>query len=171
MRWIIFFMLILVGALLQAGNLLNLMALGQWHIRPAPMVILLVYFAVQCRMREALIASFLIGLMMDMTGSQMGPHTISYCLAGGLLCQVSEHFPFRRYFQQAIVLLLVCLTAEMLAYWLGAAKTGEWYGYAGRIILLTAIYSACVGPFVWRVLRRLDRLIAITPPSPGRGGN
>lgn len=169
MRWIPFFILTWVAALLQAGDLLNLIALGQWHIRPAPLIVLLVFFAVHCRLREAAIASFLIGLAMDMCGQQMGPHTFSYCLAGGLLCQLSEYFPSRRYFHQAAIIFVVYLTAETLAYWLGGFKSGEWRDFAYRIIFLTALYSACVGPLVWRGLLRLVRLIALTPSAAARG--
>jgi len=170
MRWIPFLILTLVGTLLQAGNLLNLIALGQWHIRPAPLIILLVFVAVHCRLREAVIASFLIGLAMDMSGHQMGPHTLSYCLAGGLLCQLSEYFPSRRMFHQAAMIFCVSLIAGTLAYWLGGLKTGEWQEFAYRVMFLTALYSACVGPLVWRFLRRLVHLVAIIPLSAARGG-
>ena len=169
MRWIPFLILTLIAALLQAGNLLNLIALGQWHIRPAPLIMLLVFFAAHCRLREAAIASFLIGLAMDMSGSQMGPHTFSYCLIGGLLCQLSEYFPSRRYFHRAAMIFAAYLTAETLAYWLCGLKTGEWRDYAYRIIFLTALYSACVGPLVWRGLSRLVRLIALMPSAAARG--
>ncbi len=169
MRWIPFLLLTLAGALLEAGNLLNLIALGDWHIRPAPLMILLVFVAVHCRLREAAIASFVLGLAMDMAGSQMGPHTFSYCLVGGLLCQLTDYFPSRRFLHQAAMIFAVYLIAETLAYWLRGIKTGDWQEYGMRIILLTAVYSACAGPLVWRGLRRIMPLIVAAPSHGGRG--
>ena len=169
MRWIPFTLLVLAGALLEAGNLLNLIALGDWHIKPAALIVLLVFFAVHCRAHEAVIASFIIGIAMDMTGSQMGPHTISYCLVGGLLNQLSDHFPTRRFFHQAVLILTVYLVAEIGAYWLGVLKTGERQEYAYRIFLFTAVYSACVGPILWRFVRRVNRMIAFKTPRGERG--
>jgi rod shape-determining protein MreD len=169
MRWIPFTLLVLVGALLEAGNLLNLIAIGDWHIRPAALIVLLVFFAMHCRSHEAIIASFIIGIAMDMTGGQMGPHTISYCLVGGLLNQLSDHFPTRRMFHQAALILTVYLIAEIGAYWLGVLKTGERQEYAYRIFLLTAFYSACIGPFLWRVVRRVNRVIAFRTQRGERG--
>ena len=169
MRWIPFIVLVLVGALLEAGNLLNLIALGSWHIRPAVLIVLLVFFAVRCRMREALIAAFIIGLAMDLVGPLMGPHVVSYCLIGGLLKQLSEYFPTRRIFHQVTLILIVYLVAEILAYWLTVLKTGERQENVYQVFLLTASYSACIGPFLWRGLLWVNRLIAFRAAHSERG--
>lgn len=169
MRWFPFTLLVLVGTLLEAGNLLNLIALGDWHIRPAVLIVLLVFFAFHCRPHEAVIASFIIGLAMDIAGNLMGPHTISYCLIGGLLNQLGEYLPTRRIFHQAMLVLTTYLVAEIGAYWLGVLKTGEQQEYLYRIFLFTAVYSACIGPIIWRVVYRVNRLIAFKPPRTERG--
>jgi rod shape-determining protein MreD len=169
MRWIPFVLLILVGALLEAGHLLNLIAVGDWHIRPAVLIVALVFFATHCRAREAIIASFIVGLAMDIAGSQMGPHTFSYGLIGGLLNQLSDYFPTRRIIHQATLILVVCPVAALLAYWLGVLKTGEPQEYVFRIVLFTAVYSACTGPIFWMGIRRVHRLIAFRRPRTERG--
>lgn len=169
MRWIPFTLLILVGALLEAGNLLNLIAVGDWHIRPAVLIVALVFFAMHCRAHEAIIASFIIGLAMDIAGRQMGPHTFSYCLVGGLLNQLSDYFPTRRIFHQAMLILVVYPIAELIAYWLGVLKTREEQEYVYRVVLFTAVYSACIGPIFWMVVRRVNRLIAFKRPRTERG--
>ncbi|NLW82991.1 MAG: rod shape-determining protein MreD [Phycisphaerae bacterium] len=169
MRWIPFTLLILVGALLEAGNLLNLIAVGEWHIRPAVLIVALVFFAMHCRAHEAIIASFIIGLAMDIAGHQMGPHTFSYCFIGGLLNQLSDYFPARRIFHQAILILVVYPIAELIAYWLGVLKTGEQQEYVYRVVLFTALYSACIGPIFWTAVRRVNRLIAYKRPRTERG--
>ena len=57
MRWFPFILMALAGALLEAGNLLNLVAVSDWHIRPAILIVLLVFFAMHCAMHEAVLAS------------------------------------------------------------------------------------------------------------------
>ncbi len=171
MRWLPFAILILVGTLLEAGNLLNVIALGQWHIRPAVLIVLLVFYAAQMRTHEALAASFIIGLMMDISGSLMGPHTVSYLLIGGLVHQVSDHLRLRRINHQAIMIFAAYLAAALIAYWLGALKTSQRPEYAVRIVVLTGFYSACVGPFFWPLLLRVNRsLIARTAQTPRQRG-
>jgi len=169
MRWIPFTLLVLVGALLEAGNLLNLIALGDWHIRPAVLIVLLVFFAMHCRPHEAIIASFIIGLGMDISGNQMGAYTLSYCLVGGLLNQLSDHFPTRRMFHQAVLILAVYLITAIIAYWLTVLKTGEHQDYAYQIFLLTALYSACIGPVLWTLILRINRVIAFKTLRTERG--
>ena len=169
MRWFPFMIVALAGALLEAGNLLNLIALGDWHIRPAILVVLLVFFVMHCRAHEAIIASFILGLAMDIAGNLMGPHTISYCLIGGLVNQLGEHFPTRRVFHQAAMIFAVYLVTAIAAYWLSVLKTGEQQDYVYRIVLLRALYSACVGPIVWRLVSRVNRLIAFRTPREQRG--
>ena len=169
MRWIPFTILVLIGALLEAGNLLNLVAVGSWHIRPSVLIVLLVFFAINCRTRQALIASFIIGLAMDATGTLMGPHVLSYCIVGGLLNQLSDHFPSRRVFHQAMLVFVVFLAAEITAYWLMVLKTGERQETVYQLFLLRAVYSACVAPFFWRALQRINRLIAFKTAHGERG--
>jgi rod shape-determining protein MreD len=169
MRWIPFILLVLVGALLEGGNLLNLVAVGDWHIRPAILIVLLVFFTTHCRPHEAIIASFIIGLGMDVSGNQMGPYTISYCLIGGLLNQLSDHFPTRRVFHQATVILAVYLVTSIVAYWLVVLKTGERQDYAYQIFLFTGLYSAVVGPMLWRPILKINRMIALRIPRAERG--
>jgi rod shape-determining protein MreD len=161
--------MVLAAALLEAGNLLNLIAIGDWHIRPAILIVLLSFFAMRSRPHEAIIASFILGLAMDISGSLMGPHTLSYCLVGSLLNQLGEHFPTRRAFHQAVLVFTVYLIAELAAYWLAVLKTGERQEYVYQILLFTAIYSACVSPFVWRVAHRINHLIAFRQPRSERG--
>lgn len=171
MRWLPFAILIFIGTLLEAGNLLNVIALGQWHIRPAVLIVLLVFYAAQMRTHEALVASFIIGLLMDISGSQMGPHTVSYLLIGGLVHQAADHLRTHRINHQALMIFAAYLAAALIAYWLGALKTGQRQEYAVRIVLLTGFYSACIGPFFWSFLLRVNRgLIAAPSQTPRQRG-
>ena len=165
MRWLLFILVVFIGSLLDAGNLLNLLAVGQWHIRPSAMSVLLVFFAVHRRTHNAVILSFIIGLATDISGSQMGPHTVSYCLIGSLLNQLSEYAVPRRFTHQAVLIFAASLAAGIVAYWLGGLKTGHWHSSAYRILALTAVYSALIGPFFWPFLNRLNHLITSKTPQ------
>jgi rod shape-determining protein MreD len=170
MRWVLLALLVCIGALLEAGSLLNVIAIGQWHIRPSVLSILLAFFAVHCRTHEAIIISFVIGLAMDISGNQLGPlgpHTISYCLIGSLVNQLCEHVVPQRFFQQAALIFLTGVTAGIIAYWLGVLKTGEHQEYAYRILVLTALYSAVIGSIFWRFLQRINRFVVPKPPQTG----
>ncbi len=75
MRWFLFILLTAAVALLEAGNLLNLIAFGYGQVRPSVLLVLLVFTSLRAEPLEAIGLSFLLGFAADLSGPVMGPNT------------------------------------------------------------------------------------------------
>jgi rod shape-determining protein MreD len=161
MRWFSFLIVLLIATLLEAGNLLNLFAIGGWYIRPSILITLLVYFAMACRSHDAIICSFLIGFAADLTTGLIGPHMVCFGLVGVLLNACNQVLLVQRAHYKALVVFCVYFLAEMIAYWIGLLKGQQSLQTYYTILLLTAVYSAVVSPVIWSVLSSLSGLLRI----------
>lgn len=146
MRWFRFAVLILVVTVLQKGLLARL------HTKPDLLIVALVFFAVYCNTSDAIITSFATGFAADLVGSPMpmGPHMISFCLCGTLLAYLHRVVSIRRMPHQVLAIFATGILATALAHFLAYLLKGEpvsvnIYG----VILLTALYSSIVGPFLF----------------------
>ena len=158
MRWLSFFIVLLAATLLEAGNLLNLFAIGGWYIRPSILITMLVYYSLACRSHDAIICAFIVGFAADLTGGVngvIGPHMLCFGIIGLLLNQCNQILLLQRAHFKAIIVLIVYMIAETLAYWLGLLKGQESQGAYYSIILFTGLYSAIIAPVVWSILASL----------------
>ncbi|HPY76434.1 MAG TPA: rod shape-determining protein MreD [Anaerohalosphaeraceae bacterium] len=165
MRWFLFILIILTAAILEAGNLLNLIAFGQGQIRPSVLIILLVYFSLRAAPEQAIIASFAIGLTADLAGPVMGPNTVCLGLAGSLLAQTQGFLSVRRPAFQALIVFLTALLSITASHWLAVLKTSS-ANLAFSIQISNALYSAAAAPVLWPMLNFLWKFLC--PPVPGR---
>ncbi|MHC4907768.1 MAG: rod shape-determining protein MreD [Planctomycetota bacterium] len=111
MRWISFIIILLIAILLEAGNLLNVFAVGGWYVRPAILITLLVYYSFSCRPRDTIICSFIIGFAADLMGGVMGPHMICFGVLGLLLNQSNQILFAKRAIYKAMIVFAVYLIA------------------------------------------------------------
>jgi rod shape-determining protein MreD len=156
MRWFSFTLVLFGATLLEAGNLLNLFAIGGWYIRPSILITLLVYYCLCSRTQEAIVCSFMIGFATDLTTGFMGPHTICYGLIGLLVNQSSQVILARRAVHKVIMVFGVYFVAETLSYWLGLMKGHELPDSYYSILLFTGLYSALISPVIWSILSALS---------------
>jgi rod shape-determining protein MreD len=156
MRWISFTIILLIAIVLEAGNLLNLFAIGGWYIRPAILITLLVFYAFSCRPRDAIICSFFIGFAADLTGDVMGPHMICFGLLGLLLNQSNQILYAQRAIYKALIVFAVYFVAETFSHWLGILKGFDAKDSYYSILLFTAIYSAVISPVIWSILETVS---------------
>lgn len=152
MRWISFIIILLIAAVLEAGNLLNVFAIGGWYVRPAILITLLVYYSFSCRPRDAIICSFVIGFAADLTGDAIGPHMICFGLLGLLLNQSNQILFAKRAIYKAMIVFAVYLIAETFSHWLGLLKGFDTKDSYYSIMLFTAVYSAVISPVIWSIL-------------------
>jgi len=152
MRWFSFIVILLIATLLEAGNLLNVFAIGGWYIRPSILVTLLVFYSFSCRPRDAIICSFAIGFATDLAAGLMGPHIICFGLLGLLLNQSNQLLFARRVIYKAMLVFAVYLIAETFSHWLGLLKGLNTQGSFFSILFFTAFYSAIISPVIWSVL-------------------
>ena len=87
MRWFRFAVLVLVASILQTG-LVGVLSIRRPDIKPDLLLILLVFFAFRCNSTDAVLTSFAIGFVADLSNpvrGVMGPRIISFGLFGTLL--------------------------------------------------------------------------------------
>jgi rod shape-determining protein MreD len=141
-----------VATLLEAGNLLNVFALGGWYIRPSILISLLLYYTVVSGPNEAISFGFIIGFATDLATGVMGPHTVCYGIMGICLNQIGKVLVARQAVFQAAAVFIVFIIAELVAYWLGILKTGESREHVFATLLCQGFYSAAICPLVWSIL-------------------
>jgi rod shape-determining protein MreD len=166
MRWARFAVVVLVAALLQA-SWINVISATRFNVAPDLLLIVMIFFAINCNLQEAIICSFAIGLAADITaaGFPMGPRIISFGFFGTALAYLHRVIAIRKMHQETLAIFLTGLMAGGLSRLLAGLA-----GYAGgpgdlRVLLGTSIYSAVVGPFLFLLL---DRLMGIKGRHRGR---
>ncbi len=153
MRWVIFSLLLLVSMILDAGNVLNVIALGQWNIKPSVLITVLVFSTLNSSSRYGIICGFATGFAADVAGTVMGPHMLCFGIIGLILTRFQKTMTLRRFPHQMAVVFLTFLAAELPAYALSVFKTGEKTPHILPVLLLTGAYSSLAAPFVWAILR------------------
>lgn len=161
MRWFSFILILMLATLLEAGNLLNLFAIGGWYIRPSILITLLVYYSIVCRTHDAIICAFMIGLAADITTRLIGPHMIVFGLVGLLLNNCNQVLLVQRAHVKALLVFSVYFVAETLAHWLGLLRGQQYQGGYYTIILFTGLYSSIVGPVIWSILASVSGRLKI----------
>ena len=171
MRWTRFAILLLIVTLLDAGNLLNLIAVPPRHIKPDLLLIMLVFFAANCETADAILISFLIGFAADLSGerSVMGPYTVSFLVFGALLAHIRKVIIVKRLVHQFSAIFVTALLARGLAQLLIILKVGPSLIDPLVVLSATALYSALLGPWFWIIFSLLYGWLAVHPhPYPQR---
>jgi rod shape-determining protein MreD len=168
MRWFIFLGILLLATLLEASNLLKLFTFGGWTIRPSILIVMLVYYALACQTKDAIVISFLIGFAADITAGLMGPHTLCFGLMGLLLNQSNQVLLVKRAVYKALVVFAVYLVVETFSHWIGLFKEHSSRSNYYSIVLFTGIYSAVISPVLWSILSALSDWVNIKKSRSSR---
>ena len=171
MRWLVFMIALLIATLLEAGNLLNLFAIGGWTIRPSILITLLVYYALICRPSDAISCAFIIGLAADLAMGLLGPHMICYGIVGLLLNSMSQMLTMKRTLHKVLFVFLAFIITETGSYWLAVLKTHEGQSDFYSSMFLVGLYSAVICPLIWSALSSVSGLSQINPSKSRRGYN
>ncbi len=150
MRWFRFAVLVLVASILQTG-LVGAIAIRS-DIRPDLLLILLVFFALRGNSTDAVITSFAIGFVADVSSAAiplMGPRIISFGLFGTLLSDLNNTLYVRRVLYQCLtVFLMSCLTTG-LACLLTLLRAGSVTTDVAAAFFWQPLYSALLGPLLF----------------------
>ncbi len=166
MHWPRFAVLVLIATLLQK-SWINTIAVTDLRVTPDLLLIAMVFFAVHCKEKEAIITSFVLGFAADIaaTGFSIGPLIISFGLFGTGLSYLHRLISIKKVPHQAITIFVVGLGTAILA-WLLARVAGQTPKPGGFIALIgTSIYSAVLGPVLFLFL---DWLMPIKNRRRGR---
>ena len=170
MRWGRIGIIILLASLLNAGNLLNTIAIGENNIRPDLLLILMVFFAINCGSLEATIVSFAIGFAADISSAAavMGPAMISYGLFGTLIAQLRKVVIMKRMTHQALAIFAMGIIAGGLTQILLYFKTGQDLSNVCSALFWTAAYSGVLGPLVWALFSAISKWLGVRAYKAGR---
>ncbi|MHC4641090.1 MAG: rod shape-determining protein MreD [Planctomycetota bacterium] len=151
MRWTRFVVIILIAAVLQAG-LLHIIAISTLNIKPNFLLILLVFFAIHCNTTNAIITSFAIGFIADISiGAALGSQTIAFGLFGTVLAYTHRVITIRSITFQAIAIFITGCLVGLLTHFLALLKGLPAVSHMYTTILGIALYSAVVGPFLFLI--------------------
>ena len=149
MRWIRLSVFILLVTILQASNLLDLIAVTELHIKPDFLLILMVFLALNCSYEHAIITSFATGFAADLIGSVMGPYIISFGCLGSLVAHIRSVITVNNVLLQSVTIfvtsILVGILAQVLSLLKGQAITFDTY----TMLFGRSLYSAVFWPFVF----------------------
>jgi len=174
-RWVYFLILVYVAVVLQTTVVQVLWlrtALG--YVGPELLASVAVFVALSARSgTDAALAGWVLGFALDLTGSGggMGLLALLYAAGGAGLCRVREAVFRDRAGTQVLLALLFCLFVYQLwtAYDVlsGQIARAQWPRQALRAAALAA-YTAVLTPLVCAGLKRLRRLLLVTPSGRER---
>lgn len=161
MRWLRYAVFILVVTVLQASHLLDLIAVTQFNIKPDLLLILMVFFAVNCGPSEAITLSFATGFAADVIDLPMGQHIITFGLLGSLLAYVRNFIMIRRMLRQSVVIFIISLLAGVLIRLLACLKGQAGIANLYPVLFGSSLYSAVLGPYICSMFSAVARWMGI----------
>lgn len=170
MRWIPFIITILIVMLIASSSIGDFISLGDYSIQPSLLLIVMLFFAVNCETSEAIACSFAIGLAADICSSSMamGPYTISFGIVGTAVSFLQSPLVMKRILYQMICIFAAGLIIESMAEAMVFSKLSGQTLNSFPVIIMGTLYSALLGPFVWLIFTAILKLLVIDPPRYGR---
>jgi rod shape-determining protein MreD len=170
MRWIPFIIVLLFVMLVASSGVLDLISFGDYNIQPSLLLIVMVFFAVNCETAEAIACSFVIGLAADISSSAMvmGPHVVSFGIIGTAISFLEGRIIMKRLIFQVICIFASGLLAATMAEAMIYSKLSGLTLNSFPVILMVTAYSALIGPIVWFFLRAILNLVVINPLNYAR---
>ena len=168
MRWIRFTIILLLVTLLNAGNLMNSIAIGGMNIRPDLLLVLLMFCAVNGETLDTIIASFAIGLAADISGACIGPYMIAFGVFGSMISQIRKLIIMKKVLHQIIAIFIVGLLTASLAHILIYLKIKQSTPNVYAVVFLSALYSGLAGPILWGLLSIISEWMGIRKRRYGR---
>jgi rod shape-determining protein MreD len=134
------------------------------------LLIVMVFFAVNCETAEAIACSFVIGLAADISSSAMvmGPHVVSFGIIGTAVSFLEGQIIMKRLVFQVICIFASGLLAATMAEAMIYSKLSGLTLNSFPVILMVTAYSALIGPIVWFLLRAILNLVVINPLNYAR---
>jgi len=167
MKWIPFIIFLTIAMLLASSSLLDYISIGNYNIKPSLMLIVMVFFAINCEPAEAIACSFVIGLAADMSSSAMvmGPHTVSFGIIGTAISFLRGDIIMKRLVYQAICIFASGLLAGTMVEAMIFSKLSGHTLNSFPVIAMTTIYSAVIGPFIWIFFMAIFTMLVIEMPN------
>ena len=162
MRWISFIITLLIFTVVGSGNLMNYISLGELNIKPQLLIILLIFLTSHVNSRDATMLCFTIGFFADISSATVGPAMVAFGLWGYLFATIKEMLVLNRMRYQALILFLFSAISMATIEALTFFKTGQSSPKIFYSIILSSLYTALVGPIIWKGLMSISFIFGIT---------
>lgn len=170
MRWIPFIIVLLIVMLISSSSLPDIISLSNYNIQPSLLLIVMLFFAVNCEMSNAIACSFIIGLAADICSSSMtmGPYTISFGIVGTAISFLQSPLIMKSLIYQMICIFASGLIIESMAEAMVYSKLSGLTLNSFSVIMMVTLYSALIGPFIWLLFSAIIGFLVIDPPRYAR---
>lgn len=167
MRWKSLLVFLIAITIINVSAISDAISISSLNIAPDFLLIFLVFFAINCDRNDAIIVSFAIGFAADIfsPAMMMGPCAISYGLIGGLISLFRKQVVMKRFIYQSMTIFFTAAIAGSLAELLVSVKSAAIDVNTYPSILLTALYTALIGPVIWMLLDRPLTLFFVERPN------
>ena len=170
MKWIPFIIFISIMTLIGSSGLCDMISVGDYNIQPSLLLIVMVFFAVNCETSEAIACSFAVGLAADISSASMsmGPYCVSFGIVGTAISFLQSSLIMKRLAYQAICILATGLLTGTMVEALTYSKLSGQTANSLSVITMVALYSAVIGPFIWLVFSAILGMLVIEPTRYAR---
>lgn len=165
MKWINFIITVMVVTLINAGSAMELITISKLEIRPDLLIGALAFFAYISDRRDAIIASFMVGFMADISGSTMGPSMIAFGIVGVSFSALRGVLLMERRRNRIAAIFLMAVVIMILVDLMTAIKTGRHLTKPFVTIPMASFYSAVVGGFAWPIFDFSAVLLGVKKPN------
>jgi len=170
MQWLAFIIIAVLGVLLQTTVSPRVAVFG---VRPDWVLVLVVFFALHVRGREAIAAAWMLGLLADFQSiERFGLLSLVYALAAGSVYLIRDYL-FRRHPLTHLVLTFVAGVAVqllVLGYYAFLVNEGRVAGADLWLAVLVSLYSALWAPPTHWVLLKMSSWLGLEVPKYTHAG-
>ncbi len=146
MHWLRFAALTLIATLMQYDLIDTVSVAG---VSPDLLIIILAFFAIYANQRDAIIASFVIGIAHDIIQMPIGPEIISFTILGVGLNYLGTLLNLKKMSFQAGIIFIFGFATIIISNILSRLQGTVVFNDTPRVIFGTPFYSAIIGPFLF----------------------
>lgn len=129
-------------------------------LRPDWILLVLIYWVIALPHRVGMLTAWILGLLVDvLLGSLLGQHALVYLFVAYVAMSLYQRLRMFAVWQQSLVVLALIGLAHLMTYWierLTGMKDWSWW------LLLPAVMSAFVWPWMFLMLRMMRRFFGVT---------
>ncbi|AQQ08500.1 rod shape-determining protein MreD [Sedimentisphaera cyanobacteriorum] len=151
MKWLFFSITAGIAVLLNSSAALEYIEISRFGIRPDLMVPLLGFFCYTFSRRDAITAAFALGFLADVSSITMGPHTLTFLIAGSFFSNAREFLSMDRVRNRAAAVFFLAVFIDILVMPLTGLKTEVQILKPHITIPAEALYTAVAGVVIWQI--------------------
>jgi len=138
----------------------DLLPLEFGFLRPDWVLLVLIYWVIALPQRVGVLTGWVLGLMMDiLLGTLMGQHAFVFMVIAYFAENLYQRLRMFAVWQQSLVVLVLVGIAQLLSFWIESlVGPKDWSLW----MLLPAVMSALVWPWMFLLLRFLRRFFGVT---------